>query len=264
VAADLTTWEQELKDARDRLEQTEAEQYAPVLQELSPSLATRVKEGTVTLDDIDEFLVAFLDISADLKGYLLFKKAQLLRYERHEEEALKYYDEALHVKESPAVWVQKGELLQHMDRIEDALQAFRRAYELREDFGFLKRQYLSHLLFNWHQAAHTIGFQGSLDQDANKFSKGVHELLDVLDKIDSEDLREISESLAHLREVLPNDFPSEIRNAHEEVGLAIRLLSIKDPFERVRELTKEVTKVWPEGVSAVEAFREQRDREWTK
>jgi hypothetical protein len=32
----------------------------------------------------------------------------------------------------------------------------------------------------------------------------------------------------------------------------------------LRALAKEVTKVWPEGMSAVEAVREQRDREWTR
>jgi len=39
----------------------------------------------------------------------------------------------------------------------------------------------------------------------------------------------------------------------------VRLLSIKDPFDRWRELTKEISKVWPEGVSALDAIREQRE-----
>ena len=42
----------------------------------------------------------------------------------------------------------------------------------------------------------------------------------------------------------------------------VRLLSIKDPFEGWRELGKELSKVWPKDVSAVDAIREQRDRKW--
>jgi len=51
----------------------------------------------------------------------------------------------------------------------------------------------------------------------------------------------------------------DIQEALEELELMIRLLSIKDPFEGWRALTKELTKVWPTGVSAVDAVREQRE-----
>jgi hypothetical protein len=50
-----------------------------------------------------------------------------------------------------------------------------------------------------------------------------------------------------------------LQEAQEELGLAVRLLSIKDPFEGWRALTQEISKVWPEGVSAVDAIREQRE-----
>lgn len=44
----------------------------------------------------------------------------------------------------------------------------------------------------------------------------------------------------------------------EELALAHRLLDIEDPFEGWLTLAEEVSKVWPKGVSAVEAIREQR------
>ena len=56
--------------------------------------------------------------------------------------------------------------------------------------------------------------------------------------------------------------PEELREALEELDLMVRLLSIKDPFDGWRALTKEISKVWPEDVSAVDAIREQRDRPW--
>ena len=53
--------------------------------------------------------------------------------------------------------------------------------------------------------------------------------------------------------------PANLKDAMEELGLMVKLLSIEDPFEGWREFSKEISKVWPEGVSAVEAVREQRE-----
>jgi hypothetical protein len=44
----------------------------------------------------------------------------------------------------------------------------------------------------------------------------------------------------------------------------VRFLSIKDPIDGWRALTQEISKVWPEDVSAVDAIREQRNRSWNK
>ncbi|MFH1560678.1 MAG: tetratricopeptide repeat protein [Chloroflexota bacterium] len=52
---------------------------------------------------------------------------------------------------------------------------------------------------------------------------------------------------------------TEQSEAYEEFMLSVRLGSIEDPFDRWKELGKEISKVWPKGVSAVEAIREQRD-----
>ena len=50
-----------------------------------------------------------------------------------------------------------------------------------------------------------------------------------------------------------------LKAALDELELMVRLLSIEDPFEGWRELTKEISKVWPKGVSALDAVREQRE-----
>ena len=53
--------------------------------------------------------------------------------------------------------------------------------------------------------------------------------------------------------------PGEQSEAYEEFMLSIRLGSIEDPFDRWKALGEEISKVWPKGVSAVDAIREQRD-----
>ncbi|MBI4328858.1 MAG: hypothetical protein HY685_03220 [Chloroflexi bacterium] len=51
----------------------------------------------------------------------------------------------------------------------------------------------------------------------------------------------------------------EFKRAVDELNTMIRLLSIEDPFEGWRVLREEISKVWPAGVSAEDAIREQRD-----
>ena len=53
--------------------------------------------------------------------------------------------------------------------------------------------------------------------------------------------------------------PKVQREVFEELELMVRLLSIKNPFHRWREFTKEISKVWSADVSAVDAIREQRE-----
>ena len=51
----------------------------------------------------------------------------------------------------------------------------------------------------------------------------------------------------------------EEEDAFEGLRIMIELGDIQDPFEGWKALAVEISKVWPEGVSAVEAVREQRD-----
>ena len=45
----------------------------------------------------------------------------------------------------------------------------------------------------------------------------------------------------------------------DEFMLGVRLASIRDPFKRWDAIAEEINKVWPEGKSAVDAIREQRE-----
>ncbi len=45
---------------------------------------------------------------------------------------------------------------------------------------------------------------------------------------------------------------------------ALKRAFVDGTGEGWRALTEEISKVWPEGVSAVDAIREQRDREWNR
>ena len=60
---------------------------------------------------------------------------------------------------------------------------------------------------------------------------------------------------AAAKEMLTN----EKTEVYEEFILSVRLGSIEDPFEGWKALGEEISKVWPKGVSAVDAIREQRE-----
>jgi tetratricopeptide (TPR) repeat protein len=252
--------EQELKETWERLERASAEKHAAALEKLSPSLATHIKQRTVIPDEIDAFLAKSLQIQPDLKEYLLSKKAGVLFHQGSEDEALKYYDAALDTKETPSTWTAKGIVLFNMRRIDEALQAFQKAYSLREDFGTRKQEYLQGLFLVWSNNAYLLAIDGSLYQDSKKFNKGVYALLDIWEKAKSEGMENILSELVFGEPA--SHAPEEVQEAREEVRLAIELLSIKDPFDRWRAFTKEISKVWPKDISAVEAIREQREREW--
>jgi tetratricopeptide (TPR) repeat protein len=190
----------------------------------------------------------------------LDKKAWLLRLQDRVEEGLGCYDEALNTKETPSTWALKGTALLQLERLDEAFQAFQRAYLLRENFGPQKQGCLKDLLQSWSTAAALRGLAGIRQQDLRELQKGVEEYLGVLDKAGVEDLGDAAKVYLKAEEAESH----ELQEVIEEWELAVRLLAIKNPFDRFRALSKEVSKVWPTGVSAVDAVREQRDREWNR
>jgi tetratricopeptide (TPR) repeat protein len=269
---------QEIKEAAERLEKTSAKEHAAELEAFSPALSKSIKEGTLTVAEIDSFLQDHLKVPPKLKEYLLGKKAWLLLLGGQADQALHFYDEVLEgFPESPSTWAMKGNALLQMGRIEEALQAFQRAYELREYFGPQKQEYLKDLFWAWGTTTFFLGLDAILEQDSTKLGERVHQFLDIKEKAKSAGLEaipgkvvfrepgsepqgKVSGDTEHTLIVYAHE--AELRDALEELELAIKLLSIKDPFEGFRALAKEVSKVWPKGLSAVEAIREQRDREW--
>jgi tetratricopeptide (TPR) repeat protein len=245
------------KESWERLERASAEEHSAALKGLPSTLLKGIKEGTVTLDEVDAFLAKSPQVQPDLKEYLLSKKARLLLQQGSEEEALSYYDAAFRTKETPLTWALKGFALLELNRLDEAFHSFRQAYSLRENFGPQKQEYLKDLFQGWSKSARLRGLFGILRNDSRELQKGVEAYLEVLEN-------SRKEGMAGAIGVLEAKEPvsEELKNALEELELAIRLLSIKNPFDRWRAFTKEISKVWPKDISAIEAISEQHEREW--
>jgi tetratricopeptide (TPR) repeat protein len=236
------------------------------IQELATDLATlsasflvvdwvkSIREQKITGEDIDYFLKPSFHGTPAQKAALLSMKACLLTRPYHAEEWLGWYDEALRTWETPSTWALKGTALLQLERLDEAFQAFQQAYLLRENFGPQKQGYLEDLFKGWSTAALLRGLFGILEQDSRELQKGVDEYLGVLDKARVEKLEDAA--TVHLKAEDPASV--ELQEVIEEWELAVRLLSIKDPFEGWWALSKEISKVWPKGVSAVKAVREMR------
>ena len=230
----------------------------------SDDLIQSIRAGTVTVEQIDWFLQQSLQHVPGLKRqdvheFLLSKKATLLFAQGRQEEGLKHYDQALSVKETPSTWAMKGSALLQLERLDEAFDAFQKSYSLKEDFGPQKQAYLADLLGTWSITALVRGLFGILEQDVREAEKGAFEYIELLNQARRDGLESMVLNLAVERPV-----SQDVDDALQELEVMIRLLSIEDPFEGWRELGKEISKVWPKGVSAVDAIREQRDREWNR
>ena len=62
-----------------------------------------------------------------------------------------------------------------------------------------------------------------------------------------------------LNSAVEDPMPEDIKMGLTGLELMVRLLSIKDQFERWETFTNEMSKVWPDDVTAVDAAREQRN-----
>lgn len=271
--------EQEIKEAGERLEKASDTEHSAALKTLRASLAKSIRDGTVTIEEIDSFLKQTPRVDPVLTKYLLSKKAWLLLRQGDQEDALRHYDQALEInEESPSTWALKGTALLELQRIDEALQAFQKAYSLRGYFGTQKQEYLKDLFWVWGTVTFFLGLDAVLEQDATGLQQRVEEFLDIQERANEEGLGGIPGKVlfrepgfeepgkvsgnAERTMVFHIHETPELKEALEELELTIRLLSIKDPFEGFRALSKEISKHWPEGVSAVDAIREQRDREW--
>ena len=276
---------QEIREAGERLEKASDTEHSAVLKTSHAGLAKSIKDGTVTIEEIDSFLKQTPKqtpgVDPVLAVYLLDKKAWLLLRQGDHEDALRYYSQALEInEESPSTWAAKGAALLELQRIDEAFQAFQKAYSLRGHFGPQKQKYLKDLFWIWGAATFFLGLDAVLEQDLTGLQQRVKEFLDIQERAEEEGLGGIPGKVIfreprgeepgkisgeaertlvlHIRET------PELKGALEELELTIRLLSIKDPFDRWRAFTKEISKVWPKDVSAVDAIREQRDREWNR
>ncbi len=234
-----------------------AEQEASI-KGASNYLVDRIREGTVVTNDIDSFIDETLDLLPQSKQrevleFLLTKKGILLCQANAIEDGLGFYDEALAVKETPSTWALKGTGLLQLERLDDAFEAFQKAFEFRDRFGPQKRAYLNDLIVAWSASALLRGLYGILEQDISEAQRGVEEYIDVSSKAHAEHLE-----ASLLRLGADKTASKHLKEAMEELELMVRLQSIKNPFDRWREFSKEISAVWPKDVSAVDAIREQR------
>ena len=230
-----------------------------VVKAKSSSFVESIRNDTITVDQINTFInekLNYLPASErdDVHAHLLTKKARLLFTEGHEEEGLTEYDAAIRVKELASTWALKGNALLQMERLDEAFGDFRKAHSLRENWGTSKLDHLTNLFGDWSIAALLRGLFGILQEDIQEAKKGVDEYIDVLDRAKEDNL-----AFAVLNLAVKQPVPEDLQAGLEELELMVRLLSIKDPFEGWRELAKEITKVWPKDVSAIDAIREQRE-----
>lgn len=234
-----------------------AEQENPI-KAASSHLADLIRNDEVAAEDIDSFIDGTLSLlpkskKSDVLEFLLAKKGMMLCEAGAIENGLRFYDEALEVKETPSTWALKGTGLLQIERLDDAFKAFQNAFELRNDFGPQKESYLNDLIVAWSASALLRGLYGILEQDISEATKGVEEYINVSSKSRAEGL---DASLVAL--TAHETVSKDLKEAMEELGAMVRLLSIKNPFDRWREFSKEISAVWPKDVSAVDAIREQR------
>lgn len=262
--------DQSLKDAWERIDELTSQEQVSPFEALPQNMAKKIQDGTVTLEEIAALLIKSPPDEPVLKGQLLLKKAELLRKDGRLEEALEHYDEVLRIHpNSHSTLAQRGLVLIELDRLDEGLLTLQSADQLlekdqsiNETFGGQSLSYLGPVYSGWSVAALLLGIASILQQNSIVFRTCVESYLLVLEKSQAAGLENwvAKPSLLEGAESLS----PELRDPLEELMLAIRLLSIKDPFDRWREFTKEISKVWPEGLSAVDAIREQRDREWNQ
>ena len=160
----------------------------------------------------------------------------------------------------------EGHVLTYMKQYDNAFETFKKTNEELQptllllqstpDLLPMAEEIKQDFYQRWAIAGIAQGLERLLYSDVVAFEKGAYKYIAVLDKA-----QQNGESSA-LQEILSkfkqSDQNGNLRDTVEEFEVGVRLLSIKDPFEGWRALTKEISKVWPEGVSAVDAIGEQR------
>ena len=172
-----------------------------------------------------------------------------------EEEAVRAFEKALKLNPNdPGSWMGKGLALGLMKRASDSDHAFQKSFDLREDFPDGGRA----LNATWTVVALAQGLDAILTNDIPIFKEAGYKYIDILEKAEQDGMGQaVEDALVQFKDQLKK---RKDKKAFEEVELFVRLMKIKDPLEGWRGLSEEISKVWPKGVSAVEAIREQRGK----
>ena len=246
----------------DQLESQFAQGNAAALDGLSDDIAHKLAEGSATLEDVEVYLGAISEVPVSLQPllsrYLRSVRGWLLVRKEREQEALA---DATAIIESDVQsidgWTLKAVALLNSERYPEACEAFKTAFGVVEEEPSPNQEYRKALITGWSGCALLWTLRGILQEDLPEAERGVHEYLK---------LKPLASEVGLLGSVItPADkkaikrMPKVQREVFEELELMVRLLSIKNPFHRWREFTKEISKVWSADVSAVDAIREQRE-----
>ena len=142
-----------------------------------------------------------------------------------------------------------------MGRYVDANQEFQKAYEVKE-----RESFSSAILYKaWAASTLSLGVNALLNEDIGAFEDAGLGYIAILEKAQGDNSGDVAESiLANYKVRLQKKRQRKGLQAFEELEIFIKLMLIKDPFEGWRALGKEMSKVWPKGLSAVKAVREMR------
>ena len=135
---------------------------------------------------------------------------------------LKFYGEALAVKETQSTWALKGTALLQVDRLDEAFRAFGKAFELRREFGIQQKEYLNGLIVTWSTGALLRGLGGILEQNLSEAQRGVEDFIGVSSTANAEGLT------ASLVQFVGTDIASTgLKAALEELARTISICAIK-------------------------------------
>ena len=223
-------------------------------------LVKAIRDGTASVPAVEDYLQKQPippELKGPLLGFLFAQKARLSLRDDRAKEAVIYAEQALaHDKDSPANWLAMGAAQLWLELYDEAIGSFESAFLTRKRFGTQLKQHLPMLLKSWSGCALLYALSGIIQQDVAIAGKGVREYLRVLDEAKVLNLE--NSVTAPIGKATGDLVPPELQADLDELELMVRLLSIEDPFDRWREFSKEISSVWPENVSAVDAIREQR------
>jgi len=172
------------------------------------------------------------------------------------EASLEALEKALaYSEDEPRIWTSIGVASARLGKFAEAQKAFQKAFEFREgpsDWGPV-------LYRAWAVLNLALGVNGLMSQNLHDFEGAGLAYIELLEKAEEDGAAQVVEdALTHFKSESNKRNERRSSVALEELELFISLMKIKDPFEGWRALSKEISKVWPKGVSAVQAVREMR------
>ncbi|MSQ22094.1 MAG: tetratricopeptide repeat protein [Dehalococcoidia bacterium] len=176
----------------------------------------------------------------------------LIQLGRHQE-ALEAFEKAIQLSpDDPTAHNNRGVTLGQLGRHQEALAALETAYPLRRT--------TSEIVPKIYRASSHISLLFGLSALKRRSLPDYEKATDAFIKWCNRARRDKqTAAFKQAVEEIKNALPAEDKETFEEFMLGLRLMSIRDPFKAWDELAKLISKDWPEGLSAVDAIRQERD-----